>query len=41
MARLPQVMSTFVLAGGDDFLLHVGVASIDQLHAFEPLALPG
>ncbi len=34
VSRLPEVMSTFVLAGGDDFLLHVGVPSIDQLHAF-------
>lgn len=34
VSLLPEVMSTFVLAGGDDFLLHVGVPSIDQLHAF-------
>lgn len=34
VSRLPAVMSTFVLAGGDDFLLHVGVPSIDRLHAF-------
>lgn len=34
VSRMPEVMSTFVLAGGDDFLLHVGVPSIDQLHAF-------
>jgi DNA-binding Lrp family transcriptional regulator len=34
LSQLPEVMSTFVLAGGDDFLLHVGVPSIDQLHAF-------
>ena len=34
VSQLPEVMSAFVLAGGDDFLLHVGVPSIDQLHAF-------
>lgn len=34
VSRLPEVMSTFVLAGGDDFLLHVGAPSIDRLHAF-------
>lgn len=34
LAGLPEVMSTFVLAGGDDFLLHVGVPTIDHLHAF-------
>ena len=34
VSQLPEVMSTFVLAGGDDFLLHVGLPSIDQLHAF-------
>lgn len=34
VAGLPEVMATFVLAGGDDFLLHVGVPSIDHLHAF-------
>jgi DNA-binding Lrp family transcriptional regulator len=31
---MPEVMSVFVLAGGDDFLLHVGVPSVEQLHAF-------
>ena len=34
VSQLPEVMSVFVLAGGDDFLLHVGVPSMDQLHAF-------
>lgn len=34
LAVLPEVMSAFVLAGGDDFLLHVGVPTIDHLHAF-------
>ncbi len=33
-AAMPEVMSVFVLADGDDFLLHVGVPRIEQLHAF-------
>jgi len=33
-AKMPEVLSVFVLAGGDDFLLHVGVPNLDQLHAF-------
>ncbi|AQZ66957.1 Transcriptional regulator, AsnC family [[Actinomadura] parvosata subsp. kistnae] len=33
-AEMPEVMSVFVLAGGDDFLLHVGVQDLDHLHAF-------
>lgn len=33
VSRLPEVMSISVLAGGDDFSVHVGVPSIDQLHA--------
>jgi DNA-binding Lrp family transcriptional regulator len=33
-AAMPEVMSVFVLAGGDDFLLHVGVPRIETLHAF-------
>ncbi|MGR6924136.1 Lrp/AsnC family transcriptional regulator [[Actinomadura] parvosata] len=33
-AEMPEVMSVFVLAGGDDFLLHVGVRDLDHLHAF-------
>jgi DNA-binding Lrp family transcriptional regulator len=31
---LPEVLSVFVLAGGDDFLLHVGVRDLERLHAF-------
>lgn len=34
LAVLPEVMSAYVLAGGDDFLLHVGVPTIEHLHAF-------
>lgn len=30
----PEVMAVFVLAGGDDFLLHVGVSDVAQLHGF-------
>lgn len=33
-SAMPEVMSVFVLAGGDDFLLHVGVPRIEALHAF-------
>ncbi|MFI6290760.1 Lrp/AsnC family transcriptional regulator [Nonomuraea sp. NPDC050790] len=32
--RQPEVLSVFVLAGGDDFLLHVAVQDLDRLHAF-------
>lgn len=31
---MPEVMAVFVLAGGDDFLLHVGVPDIAHLHSF-------
>jgi DNA-binding Lrp family transcriptional regulator len=31
---LPEVLSVFVLAGGDDFLLHVAVQDLDRLHGF-------
>ncbi|MDR7278733.1 Lrp/AsnC family transcriptional regulator [Catenuloplanes atrovinosus] len=31
---MPEVLSVFVLAGGDDFLLHVAVPDLDALHAF-------
>jgi DNA-binding Lrp family transcriptional regulator len=31
---MPEVMAVFVLAGGDDFLLHVGVLDVQQLHSF-------
>ncbi|MEU6720927.1 Lrp/AsnC family transcriptional regulator [Nonomuraea purpurea] len=33
-AEMPEVISVFVLAGGDDFLLHVAVRDLDHLHAF-------
>jgi DNA-binding Lrp family transcriptional regulator len=31
---MPEVLAVFVLAGGDDFLLHVGVPDVAALHAF-------
>ncbi|MGC9666490.1 Lrp/AsnC family transcriptional regulator [Planosporangium sp. 12N6] len=31
---LPEVLSVFVVAGGDDFLVHVAVQDVDSLHAF-------
>jgi DNA-binding Lrp family transcriptional regulator len=31
---LPEVLSVFVVAGADDFLVHVAVPSVDALHAF-------
>lgn len=31
---MPEVMAVFVLAGGDDFLLHVGVNDVHHLHTF-------
>ena len=34
VCKLPEVMTVFVLAGGDDFLLHVAVPNLDHLHAF-------
>ncbi|ASU85968.1 Lrp/AsnC family transcriptional regulator [Nocardiopsis gilva YIM 90087] len=34
VARLPEVLSVFVLAGGDDFVLHVAVQNLDLLHSF-------
>jgi DNA-binding Lrp family transcriptional regulator len=34
VSQLPEVMTVFVLAGGDDFLLHVAVPDLDHLHAF-------
>jgi DNA-binding Lrp family transcriptional regulator len=33
-ARLPEVISVFVVAGDDDFLVHVAVRDLDHLHAF-------
>ena len=34
VAGLPEVLSVFVLAGGDDFLVHVAVPDIERLHDF-------
>jgi len=31
---MPETMAVFVLAGGDDFLVHVGVPDIQSLHSF-------
>jgi DNA-binding Lrp family transcriptional regulator len=31
---LPEVLSVFVVAGGDDFLVHVAVPDVDGLHSF-------
>jgi DNA-binding Lrp family transcriptional regulator len=33
-SQLPEVITVFVLAGADDFLLHVAVQDLDHLHAF-------
>jgi DNA-binding Lrp family transcriptional regulator len=33
-AGLPEVMSLFVVSGGSDFLLHVGVPDTDALYGF-------
>ncbi|MFG1604912.1 Lrp/AsnC family transcriptional regulator [Actinoplanes sp. NPDC049265] len=32
--RMPEVLNVFVLAGGDDFLLHIGVPDLDAMHGF-------
>jgi len=34
VAELPEVVSVFVVAGGDDFLIHVAVQNNEALHAF-------
>ena len=34
ITSLPEVLSVFVVAGGDDFLVHVAVPSVDALHSF-------
>ena len=34
ITSLPEVLSVFVVAGADDFLVHVAVPSVDALHAF-------
>ncbi|MEO3875747.1 Lrp/AsnC family transcriptional regulator [Nonomuraea sp. B12E4] len=31
---LPEVLSVFVISGGDDFVLHVAVQDLDSLHFF-------
>ncbi|MER5470585.1 Lrp/AsnC family transcriptional regulator [Streptomyces sp. NPDC002935] len=33
-AGLPEVLSVFVVAGSEDFLVHVAVPDVDQLHSF-------
>lgn len=30
----PEILSSYVLAGADDFVLHVAVQDLDHLHAF-------
>jgi len=34
IAALPEVLQVFVVAGDNDFLVHVAVPSIERLHAF-------
>ncbi|MDI3419807.1 Lrp/AsnC family transcriptional regulator [Streptomyces luteolus] len=34
VSALPEVLSVFVVAGSDDFLVHVAVPDVDQLHTF-------
>jgi DNA-binding Lrp family transcriptional regulator len=34
MSDQPEVLSVFVLAGGDDFIVHVAVPDIHRLHDF-------
>ncbi|MEW2356041.1 Lrp/AsnC family transcriptional regulator [Spirillospora sp. NPDC029432] len=34
VSTMPEVISVFVVAGGDDLVLHVAVPDLDQLHAF-------
>ncbi|RZQ64406.1 Lrp/AsnC family transcriptional regulator [Amycolatopsis suaedae] len=34
VAALPEVVAVFVLAGSDDFLVHVTVQDVDHLHSF-------
>ncbi|MEV6588298.1 Lrp/AsnC family transcriptional regulator [Streptomyces acidicola] len=34
LAQLPEVVSVFVVSGDDDFVVHVAVPDIEQLHAF-------
>ncbi|MFC8124877.1 Lrp/AsnC ligand binding domain-containing protein [Streptomyces sp. NPDC057302] len=32
VAALPEVLSVFVVAGSEDFLVHVAVEDVDHLH---------
>ncbi|MEB3370848.1 Lrp/AsnC family transcriptional regulator [Saccharopolyspora mangrovi] len=34
VGRMEEVVTVFVLAGGDDFILHVAVQDLDRLHSF-------
>ncbi|MDI3406484.1 Lrp/AsnC family transcriptional regulator [Streptomyces cavernicola] len=34
MDALPEVIAVYVLTGGDDFIIHVAVPDVDQLHSF-------
>ncbi|WP_153037549.1 Lrp/AsnC family transcriptional regulator [Amycolatopsis sp. YIM 10] len=34
VAKLPEVLSVFVTAGSDDFLMHVTAQDIEHLHSF-------
>ncbi|MFD7137161.1 Lrp/AsnC family transcriptional regulator [Streptomyces sp. NPDC059894] len=34
VAKLPEVVGVFVVAGGDDFLIHIAVQNNEALHAF-------
>ncbi|QYX79588.1 Lrp/AsnC family transcriptional regulator [Streptomyces akebiae] len=34
VSKLPEVVGVFVVAGGDDFLIHVAVQNNEALHAF-------
>ncbi|MFB4316480.1 Lrp/AsnC family transcriptional regulator [Actinomadura sp. 21ATH] len=34
VSTMPEVISVFVVAGGDDLVLHVAVPDLDQLHGF-------
>jgi DNA-binding Lrp family transcriptional regulator len=34
LIKLPEVVAVFVIAGDEDFLIHVAVQDVDHLHAF-------
>jgi DNA-binding Lrp family transcriptional regulator len=34
VSQFPEVLSVFVLSGGDDFVVHVAVQDLDHLHSF-------